>query len=84
MIRYPKEIKAQSVCKGIICDVDFAPTLLNFANARIRAYMQGVSFRCKARRPKTGNKLHIIGTGCIVTSSMKHMRFIVFVISGTS
>ncbi|KAH7234644.1 N-acetylglucosamine-6-sulfatase [Fusarium redolens] len=45
MIRYPQEIKPQSVCSDIICNVDFAPTFLDFANARIPSYMQGVSFR---------------------------------------
>ncbi|KAH7007410.1 alkaline-phosphatase-like protein [Ilyonectria destructans] len=45
MIRYPREIAPKSVCKDIICNVDFAPTFLDFANARIPTYMQGVSFR---------------------------------------
>ncbi|KKY18017.1 putative mucin-desulfating sulfatase (n-acetylglucosamine-6-sulfatase) [Phaeomoniella chlamydospora] len=45
LIRYPKEIKPSSVCDDIICNVDFAPTFLDFANLRIPNYMQGVSFR---------------------------------------
>ncbi|KAL1967570.1 hypothetical protein VTN77DRAFT_3085 [Rasamsonia byssochlamydoides] len=46
LIRYPKEIKPGSVCDDIICNVDFAPTFLDFANLRQPSYMQGVSFRC--------------------------------------
>ncbi|KAF4971477.1 hypothetical protein FSARC_1705 [Fusarium sarcochroum] len=45
MIRYPREIQPNSVCGDIICNVDFAPTFLDLANARIPTYMQGVSFR---------------------------------------
>ncbi|CEF71861.1 unnamed protein product [Fusarium graminearum] len=45
MIRYPREITPKSVCGDIICNVDFAPTFLDFANTRIPTYMQGVSFR---------------------------------------
>ncbi|TPX07692.1 uncharacterized protein E0L32_010588 [Thyridium curvatum] len=45
MIRYPKEIKAGSVCNDIICNVDFAPTFCDFANVTIPTFMQGVSFR---------------------------------------
>ncbi|KAF3798182.1 Extracellular sulfatase SULF-1-like [Colletotrichum gloeosporioides] len=45
MIRYPKAIKPQSVCNDIICNVDFAPTFLDFAGVRIPSYMQGRSIR---------------------------------------
>lgn len=45
MIRYPREIEPKSICGDIICNIDFAPTFLDFANARIPSYMQGVSFR---------------------------------------
>ncbi|KAK7418720.1 hypothetical protein QQX98_003738 [Neonectria punicea] len=45
MIRYPREIAASSISKDIICNVDFAPAFLDFADARIPTYMQGVSFR---------------------------------------
>ncbi|KAJ5336366.1 uncharacterized protein N7506_004388 [Penicillium brevicompactum] len=45
LIRYPREIPAGSVCEDIICNVDFAPTFLDFAGLRMPSYMQGVSFR---------------------------------------
>ncbi|KAL4938162.1 hypothetical protein BDV06DRAFT_226269 [Aspergillus oleicola] len=45
LIRYPREIAAGSICDDIICNVDFAPTFLDFAQVRIPTYMQGVSFR---------------------------------------
>ncbi|KAF6835350.1 mucin-desulfating sulfatase (n-acetylglucosamine-6-sulfatase) [Colletotrichum plurivorum] len=45
MIRYPNAIKPKSVCNDIICNVDFAPTFLDFAGVRIPSYMQGRSFR---------------------------------------
>ncbi|KAF4904994.1 putative sulfatase [Colletotrichum fructicola] len=45
MIRYPKAIEPQSVCNDIICNVDFAPTFLDFAGVRIPSYMQGRSIR---------------------------------------
>ncbi|KAJ5924305.1 hypothetical protein N7466_008492 [Penicillium verhagenii] len=45
LIKYPREISAGSVCNDIICNVDFAPTWLDFAKLRLPTYMQGVSFR---------------------------------------
>lgn len=45
LVRYPPEIEAGSECDDIICNVDFAPLFLDFANLRIPTYMQGVSFR---------------------------------------
>lgn len=49
LIRYPKEIQPKSVCNDIICNVDFAPTFLDFAGVRLPTYMQGVSFRSLLR-----------------------------------
>ncbi|KAE8330211.1 alkaline-phosphatase-like protein [Aspergillus sergii] len=45
LIRYPREITAGTICDDIICNVDFAPTFLDFAGLRVPTYMQGVSFR---------------------------------------
>lgn len=45
LIRYPAEIKAGSICNDIICNVDFAPLFLDFAQLTVPSYMQGVSFR---------------------------------------
>ena len=45
LIRYPKEIKAGSVNKDMICNVDFAQTWLDYAHAVAPNYMQGRSFR---------------------------------------
>ena len=49
LIRYPKEIAPGTVCDDIICNVDFAPTFLDYANLRIPSYMQGISFRSLLR-----------------------------------
>ena len=43
--RFPKEIKAGSVCNDIISNVDFAPLWLDLAGVRKPTYMQGYSFR---------------------------------------
>jgi len=45
LIRYPEEIKAGSVCDDFVCNVDFAPMLLDCAGLAIPSYMQGRSFR---------------------------------------
>ncbi|KAK6814599.1 hypothetical protein RU639_009568 [Aspergillus parasiticus] len=45
LIRYPKGIIAGSVCDDIICNVDFAPTWLDYASLPAPSYMQGTSFR---------------------------------------
>ena len=55
LIRYPREITAGSVCDDIICNVDFAPTFLDFASLRIPTYMQGVSFRSLLRQQTPTN-----------------------------
>lgn len=43
--RYPKEIEPNSINKDIINNVDFAPTLLDFAGIKSPKKMQGSSFR---------------------------------------
>ncbi len=45
LIRYPKEIEAGTVIDDLIVNVDFAPLMLDYANADIPGYMQGRSFR---------------------------------------
>jgi arylsulfatase A-like enzyme len=45
LIRYPQEIAAGTVNEDIACNVDFAPTFLDFAGLPIPDYMQGVSLR---------------------------------------
>jgi len=45
IIRYPKSIKPGSRTDAIIENVDFAPTILDFAGVPTPAYMQGRSFR---------------------------------------
>lgn len=44
LIRWPKQIKAGSVSKQMILNVDFAPTFLQAAGARVPADMQGRGF----------------------------------------
>lgn len=45
LCRYPAEIPAGSVSSDIACNVDFAPTFLDWAGATKPSYMQGVSMR---------------------------------------
>lgn len=45
LVRYPQAIPAGSVVDSMICNVDFAPTLLDYAGAPVPSYMQGRSFR---------------------------------------
>lgn len=45
LVRYPKTIRAGSVDDSIVNNVDFAPTLLDFAGIKAPASMQGRSFR---------------------------------------
>lgn len=44
LIRWPSKIKAGSVSKGMILNVDFAPMMLAAAGAKVPADMQGRSF----------------------------------------
>ena len=48
LARYPKEIKAGSVIDDIISNIDFAPTLLDYAGLDKTGGMQGRSFRSNA------------------------------------
>jgi len=45
VIRYPREIKPGTVLDDIVLNVDFAPTFLDYAEAKPPAAMQGRSFR---------------------------------------
>ena len=45
LVRYPSSINAGQNCDAIIENVDFAPTLLDFARASIPKSVQGRSFR---------------------------------------
>jgi len=52
LIRYPKEIKKGAVNEDLVLNLDFAPTFLDYAGARIPKSMQGRSLR-KILRGKT-------------------------------
>jgi arylsulfatase A-like enzyme len=45
IVRYPKEINAKTVNDQLVSNVDFAPTLLDFAGVKTPAEMQGRSLR---------------------------------------
>jgi arylsulfatase A-like enzyme len=45
IVRYPGHIKAGSVCDAFVQNIDFAPTMLDFAGATVPPAMQGVSAR---------------------------------------
>lgn len=45
LVRYPKEIKPGTHSDAMVTNLDFAPTLLDFAGIEKPAEMQGVSFR---------------------------------------
>ncbi|RAH74726.1 sulfatase family protein [Aspergillus aculeatinus CBS 121060] len=49
LVRYPREIAPGSVGEDIVCNVDFAPTFLDFARVAQPSYMQGRSFRAVLR-----------------------------------
>lgn len=49
LIRYPKEIAAGGVNTDMACNVDFAPTWLDYAGVTIPNYMQGRSLRNNLR-----------------------------------
>lgn len=45
LIQYPKELSAGTQCTNMVCNVDFTPTILDFAGLTIPTYMQGNSIR---------------------------------------
>jgi len=45
LVRYPKEIKAASVNKDLVQNLDFGPTFLDFAGVQVPKDMQGRSMR---------------------------------------
>ncbi len=45
LVRYPKSIKAGSVTDALAMNLDFAPTLLDYAGVKIPADMQGKSLK---------------------------------------
>ncbi|GAJ10086.1 unnamed protein product, partial [marine sediment metagenome] len=45
LVRYPRAVKAGSVCKKIAINNDFGPTFLDYAGMAIPEAMQGVSLR---------------------------------------
>lgn len=57
--RYPPEIKAGTVIKDIVQNVDFAATMLDVAGLQVPSYMQGRSFRkvLQGETPETWDQL---------------------------
>ena len=45
LIRYPKEIKKETVNNDMVLNLDFAPLFLDYAGIATPSYMQGESFR---------------------------------------
>jgi arylsulfatase A-like enzyme len=45
LMRYPAKIKAGSTNQNLISNVDFAPTLIDYANLKIPSDVQGMSFK---------------------------------------
>jgi|TARA_B100001105_G_scaffold200387_1_gene164184 arylsulfatase A-like enzyme len=45
IVRYPKDIKAGSVSSKLGMNIDFGPTMLDYAEVTIPSVMQGVSLR---------------------------------------
>jgi arylsulfatase A-like enzyme len=50
LVRYPREIAANSICNDVVCNVDFAATWLDLAGIPLPSYMQGRSFRSLWRK----------------------------------
>lgn len=55
IVRYPKEIKAGTICDAMVINADFAPTFLDFAGVKKDPEMQGESFRGWLRGDKPAN-----------------------------
>ncbi len=47
--RFPREVKPGSTVEAMVLNLDFAPTLLDFAGVKIPAEIQGQSFRAMMR-----------------------------------
>jgi arylsulfatase A-like enzyme len=45
LVRWPDRIKSATVSNALVQNIDFAPTLLDFAGAKIPASMQGISLK---------------------------------------
>ncbi len=45
LVRYPGQVRAKSVNKDIILNIDFAPTFLDYAGQKVPREMQGRSFK---------------------------------------
>ena len=58
LVRYPKEIRAGSVCNDLVALLDFAPTFLDYAQVSIPSELQGTSIRplLKGEQPKNKRK----------------------------
>lgn len=58
LIRHPRSIPAGTRCDAIVENVDFAPTLLDFAGTKIPGSMQGASFKsiCETGAEPEGGK----------------------------
>ncbi|MHB1179828.1 MAG: sulfatase/phosphatase domain-containing protein, partial [Daejeonella sp.] len=54
LMRYPKEIKAGTVVSKLVQNLDYAPTILDYAGVAKPAEMQGESFR----KLTTGKPVH--------------------------
>lgn len=50
LIRYPKEVKEKTIVNELVSNVDFAPTLLDYASISPASGMQGKSFRPLAKK----------------------------------
>jgi arylsulfatase A-like enzyme len=58
VMRYPQGIRAGTVNRDITLNIDFAPTFLDYAGAKVPPDMQGVSFRgnLEGHTPKSWRK----------------------------
>ena len=59
LVRYPAAIKPGSTSSDIACNVDFAPTFLDYAGVSVPSYMQGRSMRpvLEGRTPSDWDQL---------------------------
>lgn len=53
LIRYPEKIKPNTVVTKMVQNIDYAPTLLDYAGVEIPENMQGLSFRKLVKNPTT-------------------------------
>jgi arylsulfatase A-like enzyme len=59
IIRFPKEVTANSICNTLVSSIDIAPTVLELAGCKVPASVEGKSFRQTLRDPKHVSRKYV-------------------------